>query len=47
MLKTHVVAILLVYFLALFDHTVNHDHIHVETVEITSCEGTSDKQRVS
>lgn len=40
MLKTHVVAILLVYFSALFDHTVDHDHIHVETVEVIF-----DKQR--
>ena len=41
MLKTHVVAILLVYFLALHDHTIDHDHIHVESVEIIT-----EKQRV-
>ena len=40
MLKTHVVAILLVYFLALHDHTINHDHVHVEKLEVIF-----DKQR--
>jgi hypothetical protein len=41
MLKTHAIALLLVYFLALHDHTINHDHVHVETVEVTA-----DKQRM-
>lgn len=41
MLKTHVIALLLVYFPALFDHSVEHDHHHVETVEIIS-----DKHRI-
>lgn len=40
MLKTQVIAILLVYFLALPDHTLNHDHVHVESAEIIA-----DKQR--
>lgn len=35
MLKTQVIAILLVYFSALHDHTLHHDHVHVESsVEI-------------
>ena len=33
MLKTHAIAIMLVYFSALFDSSIEHDHIHVETVE--------------
>lgn len=33
MLKTHVIAVLLVYFLAFCDHTNDHDHVHAESIE--------------
>lgn len=34
MLKTHVLMFLIVYFLALSDHSICHDHVHVENVQV-------------
>ncbi len=40
MLKTHVLMLLMVYFLALSDHSDHHDHpVHDDTSKIKVCKG--------
>ncbi len=34
MLKTHVLMFLVVYFLALSDYSLNHDHVHIEHAQL-------------
>jgi hypothetical protein len=41
MLKTHVLALFLVYFLAFRDSSVSHDHLHTEPLQVVS----SDKHK--